>query len=153
MSTDDKPDYRTMTDHNGRVTGVMLMNKPPKQEDTDCPVHLVRIESEIYEDIFEEGEGDFTGCGISVNVGQTFPNLQAMTDFLHNGYGLSKDPNDYGPDDDGKNMLFTSTTVADHSQHQNGGWFEATEAEIEKWQKGEIKLYSENYTIHFIYPR
>lgn len=54
---------------------------------------------------------------------------------------------EYGIEGD---SMITSKTVADHSEAQNGGWFEATEQEIAQWEQGEIVLYSENYYIKFL---
>jgi hypothetical protein len=68
--------------------------------------------------------------------------------YLSDYYGLSDAIVDY--EIEGKQMT-TERACANHADAQNGGWFDPTEEEIAKWQKGEIKLYSEEFTISFIY--
>lgn len=110
--------------------------------------HLVSLSSDICEDDFESGEGASTGCGYSGEpIGQTFLTLSDMLGYLERTFGLSNKPQDYNIEDA---HLTTSKTVANHCDAQNGGWFEATEAELEAWRKGRMKLYSEDYSIHFL---
>lgn len=110
--------------------------------------HLISIDSDIGEDSLELGEGDSTGCGLNnEKIGVTFENMPAMLKHLHGHYGLPRDLADY---EEENNVLHTSKTVANHSEAQNGGWMEPTEAEYELWQKGELTLYSENFTIRFL---
>lgn len=114
-------------------------------------VHLVKLSSDIVEDHYELGAGKSTGCGYSNEpVGKTFESFEAMLKYLADYYGLSSDANDY-ENEDGK--LYTSKTVANHSEAQNGGWFEPTEAELEAWTNGELMLYSEDYVIEYHYVR
>ena len=104
--------------------------------------------SDICEDHYEEGEGASTGCGYSgEKIGQTFPTLAAMIKHLASYYGLPESEADY--DIDG-NTLSTTKTVANHSEAQNGGWFEATAEEIAAWTEGKMKLYAETFFINFI---
>lgn len=114
-------------------------------------VHLVKLSSDIVEDHYELGAGKSTGCGYSNEpVGKTFESFEAMLKYLADYYGLSSDANDY--ENEGS-KLYTSKTVANHSEAQNGGWFEPTEAELEAWSNGELMLYSEDYIIEYHYVR
>lgn len=40
--------------------------------------------------------------------------------------------------------------VADHSEEQNGGWMEPTDEEMKAWQKGNLKLYTEDFSIELL---
>lgn len=114
----------------------------------DLKYHLVALSSDIVEDDFEAGEGVSTGCGYNRElIGQTFDSLKAMIAYLASCFGLSEDPSDYGVEG---NRLCTSKMVADHSNAQNGGWFEPTEEEKKSWRRGNTRLYSENFSIHFL---
>ncbi|MDD2742044.1 MAG: hypothetical protein PHV02_07215 [Rhodocyclaceae bacterium] len=114
----------------------------------DCKYHLVSVLSEIYEDDYENGEGDFTGCGLNCRIGKTFNTLQEMIAYLAASFGLSENIHDFDAVEKGR--LVTSKTVANHCEAQNGGWFEATEKEIKDWAAGKMKLYSENFSFHFL---
>jgi hypothetical protein len=72
--------------------------------------------------------------------------MAEMLSYLASAFGLSAKESDY---DASLGVLTTSRTVADHTAYQNGGWFEASERELETWRKGAMKLFSENFTIHF----
>jgi len=110
-------------------------------------IHLISVDSEIYEDSYEEGEMGFTGCGLyGEHIGKTFPNMDSVLSFLAKEFNLSKNKNDYDIDDRG---VTTSRMCADHSNAQNGGWFDPTEEELAMWRKGKLKLYCENF--HFDY--
>lgn len=110
--------------------------------------HLVGITSDICLDDPEEGEGESTGCGYGgEKIGKTFNSFESMLKYLADHYGLSGDKNDY--DDTNAGFLSTDRSVADHSQAQNGGWFEPTEAEYEQWRAGTLKLYVEHFGIEF----
>ncbi len=110
--------------------------------------HLVSVSSDICEDDYEEGEGASTGCGLgALQVGRTFDTFQQMLQYLASYFGLPNDEPGYHVEG---NTLHTSKTVADHSNAQNGGWFDPTEAELKDWKEGKIKLYSENFLIKFL---
>jgi len=110
-------------------------------------IHLISVDSEIYEDSYEEGEMGFPRCGLYGDpIGKTFPNMDSVFPFLAKKFGLSEDKNDYIIDDWG---ITTSRMCADHSNTQNGGWFDPTEEEFALWRKGKLKLYCENF--HFDY--
>lgn len=110
--------------------------------------HLISIESDIVEDSYEDGEGKSTGCGLSgEKVGKSFPTLEALAKYCHDYHGLPENFADYEREGD---TLCTTKQVADHSQAQNGGWMEPTAAEVEKWQKGELMLYSEHFIVKFL---
>lgn len=111
-------------------------------------IHLVSLSSEIYEDSYEHGEGDFTGCGIhGMAIGKTFASLEDAAQWLKEHFGLFSSLTEYHIED---GYIQTSITVADHSNAQNGGWFEPTEKEYEAWRKGELMLYSENFTVSYL---
>ena len=116
--------------------------------------HLIAISSDIIEDSYEEGELSATGCGLGNEpVGKTFDSFADMVKYLHDHYGMSNDEADYGIDEVNagvEKVLNTSHMVADYSNHQNGGWFEPTEAEIELWKKDGMKLYSENFRVRYL---
>lgn len=113
--------------------------------------HLVALSSHIVEDCFETGEGASTGCGYAnEHIGRTFPSFDAMLQYLSDHYGLSADTKDY---ERGRGELYTSRTVANHSDAQNGGWLEPTGVEYADWRAGKTKLYAENYSIQFHYVR
>lgn len=107
--------------------------------------HLVGLTSDICEDNFEEGEGASTGCGLRLAIGKTFATFPDMLKYLAGTYGLSASKNDYN--DEGNGTLETSRAVANHSNAQNGGWFEPTEEEYAQWRAGKLKLYVENFDI------
>lgn len=112
--------------------------------------HLVRLESAIYLDDYEEGQGDYTGCGYQGEcIGKTFLTLADATEFLASTYGLPADVNAYDLDD-ATNTLASGRMVADHSNAQNGGWFEPTQAESDAWRLGTFPLYVEDFYIHFV---
>jgi len=112
-------------------------------------VHLVCLSSDICEDDFEKGEGKSTGCGYAnEKIGQSFDTFPQMLAYLEKTYGLSANEADYGVEGTtGSRQLHYSKTVADHSEEQNGGWFEPTEEELVRWRADALKLYSENYFI------
>ena len=107
--------------------------------------HIHSISSDITEDSFEHGEGKSTGCGLPFeNICVDVDGVEGVIKYLAKHYGLSDDVNDYDFDGD---RIDTSRMVADHSHEQNGGWMEPTPQEIESWNAGKMKLYSENYVI------
>jgi hypothetical protein len=114
-------------------------------------VHLVSLSSDICEDDFEEGEGKSTGCGYQgEKVGKTFDTFPQMLAYLEKNYGLSANETDYGVDcNNGQRQLYYSKTVANHSEAQNGGWFEPTKEELARWRAGALMLYSEDYVINW----
>lgn len=114
-------------------------------------VHLVSISSDIYEDDFEKGEGKATGCGYDAEkIGKTFDTFPQMLAYLEKTYGLSANEADYGVNCvNGERHLHYSKTVANHSEAQNGGWFEPTQEELARWRAGALMLYSEDYVINW----
>lgn len=111
-------------------------------------LHLVSISSDIIEDHFEDGLLDSTGCGLSnEKIGETFPDMGAMLRYLASHYNLSDKQVDYEVTN---SEVKTEKMVADHSQAQNGGWFEPTEQEYADWREGKIKLYSEEFVIKYL---
>lgn len=112
-------------------------------------VHLVSLSSDILEDHFEQGIRGSTCCGYNdEKIGKTFDTFPQMLAYLKKNYGLSANEADYGDESDGQQRwLFYSKTVANHSDAQNGGWFDATEEEKTLWRAGKLKLYAEDYVI------
>ena len=110
-------------------------------------IHLVSVSSDICEDSYDEGEGSCTGCGLdNERIGRDFNNKKEMLEWLSEHYGLTPKEEDYECDE---GRCETDRLVADHSNAQNGGWFEPTKEEIAKWKKGKMKLYTEHYRIRF----
>ena len=117
--------------------------------------HCTRVMTEIYEDSFEKGELNSTGCGANWAVGRNFPNIPTMLAYLKAHHDLYDELADYHQDkqiEDDKFERWTLQTtkqVADHSEAQNGGWMEPTKDEYEAWKKGELMLYVEHYIIYY----
>jgi hypothetical protein len=110
--------------------------------------HVVSLSSNICEDDYEHGEGKSTGCGYQNQpVGQTFNSFNDMLAHLASYYGLPSNPVDYEHE---RGELRTSKTVANHSEAQNGGWFEPTTDEFQAWAAGKMKLYLENFQVRYI---
>jgi len=111
-------------------------------------IHLVRISSTIYEDSYNEGFGENTNCGLrNEPIGKSFDSIDSALKHLHGYYGLPVGKENYDIDDE---LIRTSKMVADHSNQQNGGWFEPTDNEYETWKKGKTKLYTENFTVEYL---
>ena len=114
-------------------------------------IHLTSLSSDICIDDLEEGIGASTGCGYQNElISKTFDSMEDLVKYLAYMYGLPADLNDY---EQVGNILRTSKTVADHSQAQNGGWLVPTEAELAAYAAGEMKLYSDEYEIHWLEVR
>lgn len=125
------------------------MKKKRRNPSSSGKIHVVRVSSEIYEDSYEEGEGEFTGAGFTDKVGHTFNSMADLVKYMSAHYGMSEKVSDYSTDmldEDGR--IETSRMVADHSDAQNGGWMEPTESEIKKWKRGDLMLYTESFTIY-----
>lgn len=114
-------------------------------------IHLISLTSDICEDHPENGAGASTGCGYQgEKIGETFATFPEMLVYLERNYGLSSNEADYEVDcTERSRKLYYSKTVANHSEAQNGGWFEATEEELAQWRAGTLKLYSEDYVINW----
>ena len=109
---------------------------------------LESICSYIVEDDYEKGELHSTGCGVPFTpISKRFSSKEMMLKFLEDMYGYQN----FEEDKDGAwtGNMATSQQVADHSAHQNGGWFKPSPAEIELWKEGKMKLYSEHIDIHY----
>lgn len=112
-------------------------------------LHLVSISSDIIEDHFEQGLLESTGCGLSdEKIGVSFPDMAAMLSYLASHYNIGDKQVDYEVT---SSELYTEKMVADHSQAQNGGWFEPTEQEYADWREGKIKLFSEAFVIKYLH--
>lgn len=110
--------------------------------------HAIALSSDICEDHHEDGFGKSTGCGYGNQaIGQTFDDMPSMLQHLANTFGLSGNEADYLVE---PGVLHTTRMVADHSQAQNGGWFEPTEEEIASWQAGRLMLYSEHVAVRVL---
>jgi len=110
--------------------------------------HLVSLESDIQEYTYDEGVGESTSCGYTdEKIGKTFDSLEDMAHYLAKYYFLPESLDDYEQEG---TTLRTSQLRANHSAVQNGGWFDPTDAELDAWEKGTIKLYCEDSTIHYI---
>ena len=115
---------------------------------TQLNFHLVSLSSDICYDDFDLGEGPSTGCGLQgERLGLTFETLPALIKFLADIYGLPADAADY---DIERDSIRCSKTVADHSDAQNGGWFDPTEEEIDRWKQGQQTLYVEHFQARFV---
>lgn len=111
-------------------------------------IHVIALSSDIVEDCFDEGEGNSTGCGYQGQaIGKSFQSMEAAIGYLSSYYGYSPKSSDW---EIGSNLIETSKMVANHSEAQNGGWFEPTTSEISKWKRGKMKLYSENVSVRYL---
>lgn len=112
-------------------------------------VHLVSISSKIYEDSYYDGEGAFTGAGLSRKpIGKTFASMTDAVNWLADKWGFPIGPGeDYEVD---SAHIYSSKMVADHSEEQNGGWMEPTSKEKQLWKRGEYPLYTETMYIKYI---
>ena len=99
----------------------------------------VEIRVIVHEDDYEKGEGKLVNTDIIDWLKTPIVRADDLLDFLGKELGLSNDPNDYVIDDDG--VIHTSRLEDAY------GGSEASESQIEKWKKGEIKLYSAQYSI------
>ena len=105
--------------------------------------HLVSVSSSIVEDIYEEGEGKETGCGLNEQIGKTFDSLNKLEEYLKSYYDLE--------DLEKEGMTFvTSVGRANHSEKQNGGWMVPTPDEIEQWKQKKVTLYLEHYSFGYL---
>jgi len=112
-------------------------------------IHLVNLTSDIVEDSYTEGLLGSTGCGYqNEKIGKTFDSVAGAVNYLAKHYGLPEGEENYEVDG---TTLNTSRQCANHSEAQNGGWFEPTPQEVSAWQNGEIKLYSEEFTVNFVF--
>lgn len=110
--------------------------------------HAVSITSDIRKDDPAEGEGASTGCGLDMAIGKTFDTLADMVRFVARQFGLPEAVADW--DVESPDRLCTSKLVANHSEAQNGGWFEPTAAEMAAWRRGTFPLYSENVSVRYL---
>ena len=114
-------------------------------------VHVVSLSSDIHEDHFEHGHGKHTGAGLPrERIGRTFESAAEMVKFLSKAYGLSDKVDDYELSPDSDSIVHTSKMVANHSEMQNGGWFEPTPDELKEWRRGALMLYTEDYSIEIL---
>jgi len=107
-------------------------------------IYLESVNSTITEDSYDKGLGNETGCGLDMKIGHKFSNIKELKDYIKSYYGLSD------VEIEGQ-IIRSSNLVADHSQAQNGGWFEPTKKEIDFWKNGKMKLYLEEYEFNFHY--
>ena len=111
-------------------------------------IHVIALSSDIVKDSFDEGEGSSTGCGYQGQaIGKSFPSMEAAIGYLSAYYGYSSNVSDW---EIRSNSIESSKMVANHSDAQNGGWFDPTESEISQWKRGELMLYSENVSVRYL---
>ena len=120
-------------------------------------IFLDKISSEICEDTYDGGMGKSTCCGLrDTHIGFFFHSFDSAMKYLHDHYGLvlsadgriAVEGDDFEFDCD-NNIIRWSRMVADHSNEQNGGWFEPTDDEYKAWQKGETMLYTEDFAVKY----
>ncbi len=110
-------------------------------------IYLESMSTEIFEDHFNEGLGESTGCGLQdVKIGRAFDTLEDMLKYLDTAFGLPCEEVNYRMQ---PGTLEASKQVADHSQAQNGGWFDPTATEMAAWAAGTGKMYCEECVIHY----
>ncbi len=102
-------------------------------------LELISWDADIYEDDHEEGEGEHVNSiGEKVNV--TFDSVDDLFKYLYNKVLYKElDKIDFNAFEDGR--ITTSVNVDENN-------YPASTAEIEKWKKGELKLYVANYNLY-----
>jgi len=98
----------------------------------------VTIHVDVYEDDYEEGEGKNVNSYTVDWLKNPIVKADDLLEYLYDNVYLSRYATDYTIDDDG----FIHT-----SRLEDADGREASESEIEKWKKGEMKLYSAHYLI------
>jgi hypothetical protein len=98
----------------------------------------VTIHVDVYEDDYEEGEGKNVNSYTVDWLKNPIVKADNLLEYLYDNLYLSRYAQDYTIDDDG----FIHT-----SRLEDADGNKASESEIEKWKKGEMKLYSAHYLI------
>lgn len=98
----------------------------------------VVIEVIVYEDDYEEGEGKLVNAYTVNWLKNPIVKADDLLEYLYDNLYLSRYPQDYAIDDNG---------IIHTSRLEDADGSEASESEIEKWKKGEMKLYSAHYSI------
>lgn len=98
----------------------------------------VVIRVTVYEDDYEEGEGKLVNAYTVNWLKNPIVKADDLLEYLYDNVYLSRYAQDYVIDDDG---------IIHTSRLEDADGREASESEIEKWKKGEMKLYSAHYSI------
>jgi hypothetical protein len=98
----------------------------------------VTIHVDVHEDDYEEGEGKLVNAYTVDWLKNPIVKADDLLEYLYDKVYLSRYPQDYAIDDDG---------IIHTSRLEDADGSEASESEIEKWKKGEMKLYSAHYSI------
>ena len=102
----------------------------------DSKIRIDFVEVQVYEDSYDEGEGENT-YNYSINVdGDSIP-TKSLVEFLSNAIGTSDNPNDYMLDDG----------IVQTSELQDKDGNKPSKSEIESWKKGQTELFTANYLI------
>ncbi len=91
---------------------------------------------DVYEDSYNEGEGDYVN-GWDFDIRGSFDTIQQLVTKLAE-YGFSDNPNDY--------VYLDGTLQSDAFQDADG--IEPSNSDIEAWKRGEITLYN----AHLVLP-
>ena len=91
---------------------------------------------DVYEDDYNEGEGDYVN-GWDFDIRGAYDTIQQLVNKLAE-YGFSENPDDY--------VFLDGTIQSDAFQDADG--MEPSDADIEAWKRGEIQLYN----AHLVLP-
>ena len=111
-------------------------------------IHLISMSSDIVDDLYDEGDGESTGCGYQGEpIGKSFETEALAIAYMADMYNYPSDMHSW---EISSSHMESARQVADHSSVQNGGWMEPTESEIEVWENGSFKLYQDQVTVQFL---
>ena len=94
------------------------------------------------EDDYESGEIGKTSNGLHEKIGKTFKSKQELLKYLSDNYVYNNIKEDDLHYEDG--ILYFSESV---KIDKNGDFWPASNSDIEKWKRGEMKLYNANYSV------
>jgi len=104
---------------------------------SDSKIRIDHISVDVYEDSYEEGEGEHYDTYTFDADNDSVP-VNSLVEYLSNLLGVSDNPKDYSIMD----------SVVHYSQLVDKDYNRPSNSEKEQWKRGDLKLYSANYTIH-----
>ena len=116
-----------------------IMRKSIRESIDKDTLYAVKGDITVYEDSYEEGEGDYVqSYPLDIRGEYSLKDLMKQLSY----YGFSDDPKDYMFwDENGFSEIMSDCT-------QNDDGEEPSKSEIEQWEKGEITLYVARLSAH-----